>query len=309
MKKNLLPLLIVIIGALLILSQLTSEKRSHTLPSAATVQENHAAPSLTAALRLEPLAPIPTAVPEAAFIKDLLERARWESEAAATRAAHAFRKAMLIKVDSDGETFLKRLSGIAYKDVLTKSKDEHAALLSARMIEVLNKDRSLEEELEAVCVQYFHDLERIAQEVAIQSGMDVQSLPVIELTISDFDGLLREGVRGSSRRLANSMQKEARISAVIGVASLGVGLRMPTPFLVDLAISVAIDKAIEGYRDVDVKLEALSNEAVEQLADNICLGSAASPGLYAALLDIARYHNEQLSKMLSEARLREGGRG
>lgn len=309
MRKVLLPLLVVVIGAMLILSQLLSGKQEPSPPAADSVREDQAKPSLTAVLRLEPRAPNGTVLSDEAFVVDLLERARWESEAAATRAAHVFRKAMLVKVDADGAAFLERLAGSANKGALTKSKDEYEAYISSRIVDELNKDRALEEELEAACIQYFHDLERIAQEVAIQSGLDVTSLPAIELTISDFDGLLREGVRGSSRRLANTMQRETQTSAAIGAVSMGASLFLPTPFLIDLAVGLAIDKAIEGYRDTGVKLEAQSNEALEELADRICLGSQESPGLYAALLDIASYHNEQLSKMLSEARRGEGGRG
>ena len=95
------------------------------------------------------------------------------------------------------------------------------------------------------------------------------------------------------------MQKQARQGAAIQTVSFGIGLLMPTWFVVDLAIGLGIDTVADSFRDPVAQVAIDSHQAAEQLAERICFGTDQQQGLYAAFLDIASYQDRQLREILS----------
>lgn len=302
-RRSLFPLIILLAGVGFIILGLrdrdsVSPNQDEAVMSMPVIQE-----SLTDAFRQGvPEQSIPS-YPSDQFLHDLLESALWESEAAATRAAKELRAALLEKIEEDSGAFLEKLYNLSTtKKELTASKEKHRTFVADKMFAELNANQELNERLAAISFQFLHDLERIAQEVAIQSGLDVEELPAITLSIDDFDGMLRDDLRLSSEQFASSARSEGRTSVAIGTVSMGVSLFLPTKFLVDLTIGFAVDSAIEQYRDANTRLEAKLNHSLEELADRICFGDVDRPGLYAAFLDVAYYHNNYMTQLIARSR-------
>lgn len=302
-RRWFVPLAILLSGVIFILLGLKSEDEFPPVGGDQSISPPLIQESLTEVFREGVPEESAPAYSHDQYLKDLLARALWESEAAATRAARELREAMLEKVEGDSVAFLEKLYNLSTtKMEVFSSKDKHRAFIVDKIMSELNANRELEERLSAVVFQYFHDLERIAQELTIQSGLDIAEFPPVVLTMGDFSALVRDDLSASMTTFASSAKREGQTSAAIGTVSMGASLFLPTPFLIDLTVGFAVDTAIERYRDANTKLEAQLNHAMEDLADRICFGTAGRPGMYAAFLDISHYHNHRMSQLLVETR-------
>jgi hypothetical protein len=238
----------------------------------------------------------------ATYIDYLLDRALREAEAAALRAAQSFRKEMMAPVQANDRSFAEKLYTIgANAKVFCKTEVAYRAYVAERFYEELKRNTDLQKNLDAVAFEYLDRLGRIAQQVAIESGRDVANLPVTTLTINDFDKVLRADISDSIVETASEIQKQTMIGTTVQAVSFGIGLLMPTPLLVDLAIGAGIEAVSNSFRDPEGQVAIEAHRAVEGLADRICFGTDQHQGLYSALLDIAHYQNEQLRETLTNS--------
>lgn len=232
----------------------------------------------------------------------LAERALREAEAAAQRAAMSFMKEMMAPVEANDHSFAEELYSIgANAKAISKDENEYRDYVAKRFYEELTRSTDIQKNLDAIAFEYLNRLDLIAKQIAIESGLDVTNLPTVTLTIRDFDKLLRADIRESVGHTSSTMQHQARQGAVIQTVSFGIGLLMPTTFVVDLAIGLGIDTAADSFRDPVGQVAIDSHRAAEQLAERICFGSDQHQGLYAALLDIAHYQNRQLREILQQS--------
>ena len=237
-----------------------------------------------------------------AYIDSITRRALREAEAAAQRASRSFRKEMMAPLESNDRSFAEKLySIVANAKAISKNESEYRDYVSKRFYEELTNGMDIQKNLDAVAFEYLNRLDRIANQTLLDSGLDVTNMPPVTLTIKDFDNLLRAEIRESVGQTTSTMQLRSRQGMAVQTVSLGIGLLMPTTFLVDLAIGIGIDTTANTFRDPvgDVAIDA--HKAAEQLADRICFGSEQHQGLYAALLDIAQYQNNQLHAALSQS--------
>jgi len=248
---------------------------------------------------------IPTQGPQTKrddFIDILAKRALREAEAAALRASNGFRKEMMAPLKANDRSFAEKLYSIgANAKAISKNESEYRKYVAERFYEELARGVDIQKNLDAVTFEYLNRLDRIANQTIIKSGLDVTNMPTVTLTIKDFDNLLRAEIRESVGQTSSNMQRNARQGMAIQSVSLGIGLLMPTTFLVDLTIGLGLDTTANSFRDplIDVKIDA--HNAAEQLADRICFGTEQKQGLYAALLDIANYQNHQLKRALRQS--------
>jgi len=243
--------------------------------------------------------PTPTIHASGTHLDYLAERALREAEAAAQRAAMSFMKEIMAPVEANDRSFAEELYSIgANAKAISKSEPEYRDYVAKRFYEELTRSTDIQKNLDAIAFEYLDRLDRIAKQIAIESGLDVTNLPTVTLTITDFDKLLRADIRESVGQTSSTMQQQARQGAVIQTVSFGIGLLMPTKFVIDLAIGMGIDTAADSFRDPVGQVAIDSHRAAEQLAERICFGADQHQGLYAALLDIAHYQNSQLREIL-----------
>lgn len=232
----------------------------------------------------------------------LAERALREAEAAAQRAAMSFMKEILAPVEANDLSFAEKLYSIGAKArAISKNESEYRDYVSERFYEELTRNTNIQENLDAIAFEYLIRLDRIANQIAIESGLDVTNLPTVTFTVTDFDKLLRSDISESVAQTSSTMQHQARQGAVIGAVSIGIGLLMPTKFIVDVAIGEAIDQVADSFRDPVGQVAIDSHRAIDELAERICFGTEQHQGLYAALLDIAHYQNIQLRDILHQS--------
>lgn len=300
-KRFFLPLILIAVGLLFIVSAFIEED----------VVVHEPPPIVGDSLIVLMRAGVPTSslpvMPDDTYLHDLLDRALWEAEGVAAKAARAARNAMLEQSEMQDRSFLETVYELtSAREKIAKGKEAHKRLLVDALSEELNQNDGITEYIEAVIFQYLHDLHRIEQEVFIRSGVDVKSFPEMSLTVEDFESFIREGLHGVMGGFSESLQRESRVRTAIQTSSVaisvGVGFFFPTPFLLDLSVGLAAEHAIDRYRDANVRLEADLNRAMELLADHICFGTEEKPGLYAAFLDLAYYHNRQMSVAISNFR-------
>lgn len=236
---------------------------------------------------------------DATYIDYLVDRALREAEAAALRATESFRKEMMAPVVANDRSFAERLYSIgANAEALRKNEAEYRTYVAERFYNELTKNNNIQANLDVIAFEYLNRLERIAQQTAIESGLDVTNLPTVKFTIRDFDKLLRSDLRESIGPTASEMRYRSLEGTGIQLVSFGVGFLMPTMWVVDLAIGAGIDTTANMFRDPKGDVEIKAHNAVEILADRICFGTDQHQGLYVALLDLAHYHNEQLRETL-----------
>ena len=240
------------------------------------------------------------------YLNYLLDRASREAQAAAQRAASDFMKEMMAPVEANDCSFADRLYTIwANAMAVTKNESEYRDYVAQRFHEELTRSTDIRKNLDAIAFEYLTRLDRISQQTAIESGLDVTSLPAATLTITDFDKTLRADVNESVGPIAASMRSQSRQGTAIQAASfVGAAILMPktgdwrADLLVDLAISEAITKISDMYRDPVGQVAIDVHRAAENLAKRICFGTDQHQGLYGALLDIAQYKNAQLRETL-----------
>jgi hypothetical protein len=253
-------------------------------------------------LELEPITEDPPA--QVGHLEILLDRALREAEVAAQESMFHLMEELLDPVRGNGSSFAERLGGLSTS---TKAvfEDEEAFRehVAQRFYDELMKDAQLEENLEAIIAEFLYELERISQRVALESGLDVPEWPEVTLSGDDFVGILREEIHQTIGGTSSLMQAQARQRAAIGLVSCGVGLVMPTPLLIDLAIGYVLDAAIQAavdaFQDPDGALAIEVQRSANELAQRICFGSAEHVGFYAVLLDFARFHNDRLSRLMA----------
>ena len=232
----------------------------------------------------------------------LVERALREAEAAAQRAAMSFMKEMMAPLEANDRSFAEALYSIgANAKAISKNESDYRDYVAKRFYDELTRGTDIQKNLDAIAFEYLNRLDRIAQQIAIESGLDITNLPTVTLTISDFDKILRSDIRDSVGQASSTMQHQARQGAVIQSVSFGIGLLMPTTFIIDLAIGMGIDTVADSFRDPVGQVAIDSHRAAEQLAERTCFGADHDKGLYAALLDIAHYQNIQLREILNHS--------
>ena len=211
----------------------------------------------------------------------------------------SFMKEMMAPLEANDHSFAEKLYSIgANAKAVTKNESEYRDYVSKRFYEELTRGTDIQASLDAIAYEYLNRLDRIAQQISIESGLDVANVPPVTLTITDFDKILREEIRESVGQTTSTMQHQSRQGMAIQSVSFGIGLLMPTAFLVDLAIGMGIDTAANSFRDPVGAVAIDSHREAEQLAQRICFGTNQHQGLYAALLDIAHYQNGQLCETL-----------
>jgi hypothetical protein len=211
-------------------------------------------------------------------------------------------KEMMAPVEANDHSFAEKLYSIgANARAISKSESEYRDYVTKRFYEELTRSTDIQKNLDAIAFEYLNRLDRIAQQISIESGLDVTNLPPVTLTITEFDRLLRAEVRKAVGQASSTMQHQSRQGAIIQTVSFGIGLLMPTTFVVDLAIGLGIDTAADSFRDPVGQVAIDSHRAAEQLAERICFGTDQHQGLYAALLDIAHYQNGQLRETLRQS--------
>ena len=232
----------------------------------------------------------------------LAERALRESEAAAQRAATSLQQAMIAPIRDDSLSFADEIYSVgANAKALYKSGTEYRRYVAERYSEEYFRRTDVQDVLGAIVVEYLDCLERIAQQTAIESGLDVEELPRVALSVDDFPDMLRAEIRESVGGMADTMRRQSRKGTFIEAGSILLGFLATPYWLVDLAIGQGISGVGATFRDPvgDVAIDA--HRSAAQLADRICFGTDRREGFYAVLLQVARNHNRRLRAELDQA--------
>ena len=236
----------------------------------------------------------------------LEERALAEAEAAAQRAALGFIKELITPVRDDSRSFAEELYSIgANAKAIYKSESDYSDYVSDLFYEELSKRVDVQENLNAVVYEYLDRLERIGQQVAIESGLDVGELPPVALTVNEFQGRLRQEIGEAVANTSDTMKEKSRegaslLTGTTGV-SIGLGMLIPIPVIDDLIIFAVADGVIGLFRDPVGDVALAANQSAELLAERICFGTDQRSGLYAALLEVAQSYNRRLRVVLEQS--------
>jgi len=271
------------------------QEPANTLP--ATEQAGHPAGAL------EPLLAMASPAVDSALVDYLADRALREAEAAAQRAALQLMQAITQPLQNDGEAFAEALYSIgANAKSLYQNETDYRNYVAGRFKEELEQRSELQDTLDAILFEYTHRLDRIANQIAIESGLDVPTLPTVTLDFNDFEQFVNQDIRATIAGTADSIEKQTRQGATIEVVSIGIGLLMPTPLLLDLAIGLAIGAAADTFRDPVGQVQMDAQHSAELLAERICFGTSEQDGLYGVLLGIAACQSRQLRETLMQAK-------
>lgn len=235
----------------------------------------------------------------------LIERAWREAEAAAQRGAMEFRQVLLTPVRHDDEAFAKALYSVgANAKSVFKSKEKYREYVSARFYEEIARRVDIQDHLDGILFEYVDRLNRIAQQIAIESGLDIDELPFVNLTMENYDQTVEAAIGKSVGGVSSSMRRQARSRGAMGVvifgASVGVSFITPIPFVADLAVGGAVEAVVDNFRDPVGQVAMDSNRAVEQIADFICYGTEQNPGMHGVFLKMARVHILELQNTLEQ---------
>ena len=237
------------------------------------------------------------------YIDYLAERALREAESAALKSTRSFMKEMMSPVEGNDNSFAEKLYSIgANARSLFKSESDYRDYVSKRFLEEITQNIDIKKNLDAVAFEYTDRLKRIAQIVAIESGLDVTNLPSItNITFKGLDGVLCKESWESTAQLSSTIQDQSKQGTDVQIVLCEIGLLMPTTLIVDLAIGLGFDTVANSFRDPVGKVAIDSHQASEALAERICFGSNQYQGIYSYLLDIAHDQNSQLRDALRES--------
>lgn len=249
---------------------------------------------------------LPTIPTDRTLADCLMERAQLEIEAAAQRAAMAFMQALTATVREDNRSFAEELYSVgANARAIYKSDEDYRAFVAHRFYEELSRRTDLQDNLNAAVFEYLNRLERVGQQVAIESGLNVEVLPPVALTVNEFQGRLRQEIGEAVANTSDTMQEKSREGASLltatTVASIGLGMLIPIPVIDDLIIFAVVDGVIGLFRDPVGDVAIAANQSAEQLAERICFGTDQRSGFYAALLDVGQGYNRRLRAVLELA--------
>jgi len=244
------------------------------------------------------------------YIAMLTQRALREAEAAAQRASKSFRKEMVAPLETNDRSFAEKLYTIgANARAISKNEAEYRDYVAKRFHEELTSCTDIRKNLDAVAFEFLTRLDRIGQQIAIESGLDITNLPNTTITIKDFDNILKSNIKESVSTTTQEIQSQSKTGAAIQGGTIAVTYPITVALtknhqvalVIDLAISEAVSKVSEMYRDPIGGVAIEAHRAAEQLADRICFGTEQEEGLYEALLKIAHYHNRQLHAILRQS--------
>ena len=243
--------------------------------------------------------------PASSHIDYLVNRALREADVAALRAATSIRRELLTPLERNDRSFAEKLYTLgANARALSFDEESYREYVAARYEkELWPVIAQTQSDLEAVVYEYLFTLDRIAQATALESGLDVEALPEVSFDGTQYTNMLRAELRHYVDRTASVMRSESRQGAAYQLTSFGLGLVMPTPLPVDLAIGAALDGVVEGFRDPVGAVAIEAHLGAEKFADRVCFGSEERPdGVRVALFEIARFQNAHLRTVLTDAR-------
>lgn len=235
----------------------------------------------------------------------LLERARREIESRARASTQRIREGILEIGAQRREAIIKDWHGIGSRAKSVTSAEGYHERVVGILFKHLNGEGHLERLIAGELDQFLYDIERYEQWVLMQSGLYAAEPEVLDRDEFKEDAFLRAVVEALFADYAWDVQRTNRRSNAMDGVFVAGGIATYPLGLAVIPLEMGLYAAVSRVRDLDGRSGIALENGIEELAEGLCFGSGAYPGLYRGMLRVAEGRMIDLEKAMIQAESRE----